>query len=92
MSGGPEDVVESTVCNKAEMDGWLVRKVQWPGRRGAMDHVFAKAGRIVWMEFKQRGKEPDALQQREIERWQKAGAEVYAVSRISEGLKILGIA
>jgi len=90
--GGPEDVIETTVCNKAERAGWLVRKVAWPGRTAAMDHVFAKGGRIVWIEFKQRGKTPNVLQAREIGRWMAAGAEVYSISSIHDGLKVLGLA
>jgi len=90
--GGPEDVVETTVCNKAERAGWLARKVAWPGRKSAMDHVFAKDGRIVWIEFKRRGVEPEVLQRREINRWLKAGAEVYVIDNIHDGLKVLGIA
>lgn len=91
MSGGPEDVIETTVCNKAEAAGWLVRKVSWPGRRGAMDHVFAKRGRIVFIEFKAPGKTPNLLQEREIARWRFAGVEVYWIDNIAEGLRILGV-
>lgn len=90
-AGGPEDVVETTVCNKAERGGWLVRKVQWPGRRGAMDHVFIKGGRVVWIEFKRRGKDAEPLQRREIDRFLAAGAEAYVISSIHDGLKVLGL-
>lgn len=92
MSGGIEDVIETTVCNKAERAGYLVRKVQWPGRRAAMDHIFAKNGRVVFIEFKTPGEEPDPLQKREIARWRKAGVEVYVIDNVAEGLRILGVA
>lgn len=90
-SGDPEDVIESTICNKAEMDGWLVRKCQWPGRRAAMDRMFAKKGRVLFIEFKAPGRAPNPLQEREIARFRKAGIEVYWFDNIAEGLRILGI-
>lgn len=34
MSGGPEDVIESTVCNKAMVAGWLVRLLTDYSRAG----------------------------------------------------------
>jgi hypothetical protein len=91
VNGGPEDIIESTVCNKAEASGWLVRKVSWPGRRAAMDRVFQKAGRCVWIEFKAPGEEPEPLQAREHKRWRDRGAEVYVIDSVSAGLKVLGI-
>jgi hypothetical protein len=91
-SGGPEDVIEATVCNKAEAAGWLVRKVSWPGRRAAMDHVFVRDGRTVWIEFKAPGKEPDELQRREIGRFLDAGADVYVIDNVRGGLRVLGLA
>jgi hypothetical protein len=90
-SGGPEDVIEATVCNKAEKGGWLCRKVSWPGRRGATDRVFAKSGRVVLMEFKAPGEVPDALQMREIGRWRAAGVEVHVIDNVAKGLMVLGL-
>ena len=91
-SGGPEDVIEATVCNKAEAAGWIVRKVQWIGRRKAMDRFFLKGGRIVLIEFKAPGKSPDELQQREIDRFADAGADVHVIDNVRSGLRVLGIA
>ncbi len=90
-SGGPEDVIESTVVNKAETDGWLVRKVAWPGRRAAMDRLFVKDGRTVWIEFKAPGEEPEPLQAREHKRFRDHGAEVHVVDNVRDGLRVLGI-
>lgn len=90
-SGGPEDVIESTVCNMAEKAGWLVRKVRWIGVVGAMDHVFAKGGRVVFIEFKASRKQPNVIQSREIARWRAAGVEVYWIDSIAEGLRILRV-
>jgi hypothetical protein len=86
-----EDVIEGTVCGKAEKCGWLVRKVMWPGRRGATDRLFLKDGRHVWIEFKDFGEDPSALQSNEIKRFREHGAEVYVVDNVRAGLRILGI-
>ena len=90
-SGGPEDIIESTVCNKAEAVGWLCRKVSWPGRRAAMDRLFVKEGRHVWIEFKAPGEDAEPLQSREHKRFRAAGAEVYVIDNVAAGLKVLGL-
>lgn len=83
------------MVNQATMGGWLARKVKWgvQGRRSAMDHVFVKDGRTVWMEFKRPGVvvDPDSLQGREHARFRKAGAEVYVVNSVAQGRRILGL-
>jgi hypothetical protein len=90
-SGGPEDIVERTVCNKAEAAGWLVRKVSWPGRRAAMDRLFLKKGRHVWIEFKAPGEPAEPLQVREHKRFRLHGAEVHVIDDVAIGLKVLGL-
>lgn len=92
-SGDPEDVIECTVVNKAEATGWIVRKVKWgqQGRRAAMDRLFLKEGRHVWIEFKAPGQVPDPLQAREHRRFRAAGAEVYVIDNVRDGLRVLGI-
>ena len=66
-----EDQIEIEVVNKAERAGYEVRKVQWIGRRGAMDRVFFGHGKCIWIEFKAPGKEPKGQQAREVERLRK---------------------
>ena len=92
-SGDPEDIIETTLVNKAEMGGWLVRKLQWGprGRRSAFDRIFVKAGRVVFMEVKAPGKEPEPLQAREHKRFREAGAEVHVIDNVRAGLKVLGL-
>lgn len=87
-----EASVELTVVMKAEKAGWFVRKNAWLGRRGGQDRVFIKDGRTVWIEFKDTGKEEQALQRRNREKMQAAGAECHVVDNIADGLRILGIA
>jgi hypothetical protein len=86
-----ESTVEKSVVGVAENDGWLSRKCQWIGRRGAPDRLFAKNGRFLFIEFKDRGEEPDIHQEREIKRMREAGIEVHVVDNIRDGLKILGL-
>lgn len=80
-----ESVIEGTVCGHAEMNGWLVRKLSWIGRRGAPDRLFMKGGRALFIEFKATGEKPDPIQVREIERMRKAGMEVHIIDSIEVG-------
>ena len=77
--------VEIPVCDHAENRGWLCRKLQWTGRRGGPDRLFAKAGRVVLVEFKRPKAGPRAQQEREIERLRKAGVEVHVIDSVEKG-------
>jgi hypothetical protein len=87
-----ERTIEMTVCGKAELAGWMCRKCQWVGRRGAPDRLFAKAGRLIFIEFKAKGQKLDPHQEREMHRLAMAGIEAYVVDSIDHGLEILGLA
>lgn len=86
-----ETAIEKFACDLAEKDGWIVRKMAWPGRRDAMDRFFLKAGRIVLCEFKKPGKAPKAGQADEIELFRAAGAEVYVCDNPLTILRHLGV-
>lgn len=86
-----ESSIEQTVCNVAENQGWFVRKCQWLGRNGAPDRIFAKDRRVVFIEFKDQGKEPEVHQEREIQRMLDAGLEVHVVDRVYVAYRILGL-
>ncbi|MER9680785.1 hypothetical protein NKJ23_15835 [Mesorhizobium sp. M0184] len=49
---------ELDVVAWAENNGWLVRKLQWIGRRSAPDRLFAGYGQLLLIEMKKRGKTP----------------------------------
>jgi hypothetical protein len=87
-----EKAIESPVVHRAEKAGWFVRKVCWPGRIGAPDRVFIKDGRVVWIEFKDRGKTLRLSQILEHDRMRAAGAEIHWCDNVFEALQILGIA
>lgn len=86
-----ESSLEEYVCELAEADGWVVRKLKWIGRRNGMDRFFLKNGRIVLVEFKRPGEEPRPGQAREIELFKQNGAEVYAVDNPMTALRLLGV-
>lgn len=88
--------VEKPICLWAEEDGWLVRKLQYPNRKGAPDRMFVKDGRVVFIEFKRpsSGKMKDMrseLQKREAERLIEADAEYHLIDNIEHACRVLGI-
>lgn len=86
-----ELAIEIPVVRRAEAAGWFVRKVQWVGRVGAPDRVFAKEQRIVWIEFKDTGQKPRLSQLQEHKRMREAGMEVHVCDTVSSALRVLGI-
>jgi hypothetical protein len=85
-----ESAVEMPVVRRAEMAGYYVRKVQWPGRRHAPDRLFARADRgTVFIEFKRPGESPRRGQTVEHERMRKAGIEVHVCDTATDALRIL---
>lgn len=57
--------------------GWMVRSLKWEGRRNAPDRMYAKEGRVVFVEFKRSEKEEvRAAQEREQEIMREYGLEV----------------
>lgn len=89
---GPEARVERTVCREAEDDGWLVRKVSFPGVNGAPDRVFGKDGRALFIEFKRAGRLPTKQQyRRHAELRVVFGFTVYHCDSIEMGRHLLAL-
>jgi hypothetical protein len=86
-----EETIERTVAGIAEHNGWITRKLQWIGRKGAPDRLFLSEGRAVFIEFKDPEGGLELLQEREIARLKWAGLEVHTVNNIMDGLRILGL-
>jgi hypothetical protein len=84
-----ESSIENAVCNYAKAHGWLVRKVQWIGRVGAPDRMFARSGRVVFIEFKAPGRPARPTQAREIERLRKEGIEAWLCDDAEAGISLL---
>lgn len=97
MAKQREDEIEGEVVYTAEGAGWLVRKMQYPGRRGAPDRMFVKfwhewqRARIVFIEFKRPGGKVRGIQSKEHERLRERGAEIYVVDSVARAKEILGI-
>ena len=88
--------IEETVCDVAKLNGWTVRKVSWPGRRGAPDRLFAKVSpcgkiRHVFIEFKRPGADPILRQSKEHIELRAAGFEVHTCDSINAAFRILEI-
>jgi len=78
-----EIALEKKATQYAISHGWFVRKLQWGGRRGAPDRLFARGGLAVFVEFKQKGKKPGKQQQREIDRMKEAGLWVIVIDDLA---------
>ena len=72
-----ENKIESWAIRHAEKAGYWCRKFKAPGRRSAPDRVFARRGRVFWVEFKATGEEPTELQAEEHRKMRAAGLTVY---------------
>ena len=81
MSKELEAEIEDDVVIFATSRGWLVRKMQYPGRRGCPDRWFFKGGRLVIIEFKREHRsERSGNQVREHQRFRDAGFSVHTIS------------
>jgi len=81
---GPEAKTERACVKLAEEDGWFAAKIRFLDRMGCPDHLFAKGGRIVLVEFKARGKVLEPHQQVMLWELQQAGIEVIVVDTVRQ--------
>lgn len=97
-----EIVLEEDGVEAAENAGWLVRKMQFIGRRGCPDRFFWKrrpkpcphcgtAGDLHMIEFKRKGKGPDGKQQREHDKLRGQGWPVHVIDTWEDFCKLLGL-
>ena len=83
-----EKDLEAKANRYAEKFGWWQRKFKSPGRRSAPDRIYARNGRVFFVEYKRYGKSPTELQAREHKKMRQAGLTVYVCDRWSEALAI----
>lgn len=82
--------IENPVVKRAQRAGYFVRKVQWVGRVGAPDRLFARKDRgQVYIEFKKPGGEARRSQREEHRRMREAGIEVHVCDNVHDALRIL---
>lgn len=85
-----EATLEGDMVAWAENNGWLVRKMQYVGRRGCPDRFFFRGGNLVIVEFKRPGRnKADPLQVREHKRYADAGWKVHLINDRDEAKRIL---
>jgi len=80
-----EAQIEKSIVRYAEGNGWLVRKIIYPGRKGCPDRMFIKDGRVLFVEFKRPGEKPRGTQKNEHARFRNHGVEVYVIDDIDVG-------
>ena len=86
-------VLESRVVSEtkkaAKAAGFEHRKVKYENRNGAPDSwFFAHGGRLIIIEFKAPGKEPEEHQMREIKKLCDMGFTVFVVDNVEFGKAI----
>lgn len=81
--------VQNPVIGYAKANGWFVRRLAWLGRVGAPDCVFAKAGIVLWIEFKDEDGDTSVMQDREHKRMLDAGMKLFVVSNVALGKVLL---
>ncbi len=88
---GPEAKIEDTVCKYAKRRGFYTRKFSSPAHRGVPDRLFISrtGGHVFFIEFKAPGKEPTALQLRELDEIRGRGGNAYWVDNALDGKKII---
>jgi len=75
---GKESNIEKTACRYARQAGFYVRKFSSPSCRGVPDQLFiSPKGEVFFIEFKAPGKEPTALQLRELKLIRKNKGNAY---------------
>ena len=81
--------VQTAAVRGARGRGWFARRYKGPGRRSHPDYLFAKAGVVLWVEFKLPGNEPTPLQRLEIAEMRSHGLTVYWVDDLQDFQAIL---
>ena len=72
-----EKDIESWAKVYARKAGWWARKFTSPAHRSSPDDIFAKNGRVFFVEFKRTGEHPTPLQLEEHKAMRAAGLTVY---------------
>lgn len=84
-----ERLIERKLVKYATATGWLSRKLSWIGRHSAPDRLFIGFGSILFVELKQKNKKPTPSQAREHELLRAAGARVYVIDSVADGIALL---
>ena len=78
--------IEKRVKDYARSKGFLAYKFTSPAHIGVPDGLFiSPVGFVIFVEFKQTGKKPTAMQQREIDRINQHGVLAMVVDSVEQG-------
>lgn len=77
--------IEKKVNKYAASLGWLVYKFVSPNRRGVPDRMYLRHGVAMFVEFKQTGKKPTALQAKEMRKLREHGFRVVVIDDVEQG-------
>lgn len=84
-----EREIERPATKIAVIRGWIEIKIEGANRNGWPDHLYVRAGRYVWIEYKAPDVEATTQQQRKHNLLRAQGAEVYVVDSLERALEIL---
>ena len=91
----PKHLLESDIENpskkKARAAGWWVRKFKAPKMSSEPDDIFAKNGRVFFVEFKAPGKKATEKQLKAHKEMREAGLTVYVCDNLELFDEILAI-
>lgn len=74
-----ESILKKNCTARLQKAGWIVKHLIQTNENGTPDTLILRAGRYIWIEFKQVGKEPRKLQEYRIIKLTEQGAEVRVV-------------
>jgi len=85
-----EKKIEKIVKQYARDKGWLAYKFTSTAHIGVPDGIFiSPKGRVIFCEFKQTGKKPTAMQQREIDRINQHNVLALVIDSVEAGKEMV---
>ena len=81
--------LESDIRDLAIRLGWICWKFVSPGIKGVPDRIFMRKGRLVFLEVKAPGEEPNRQQERRAREIRAEGFECYWVDNLEDARVIL---
>lgn len=86
-----ESDIEQRQRQDAEAAGWFVEKIMRTSRNGFPDRFYAKAGRVVLIEWKKPKGPIRKIQVVRVKQLRDHGVEVHVVDNIDDANRVLGI-
>jgi Holliday junction resolvase len=78
-----ESDIEKKCSQLSKNAGFITYKFVSPNNKAVPDRIFIKGGNVLFVEFKQKGKEPTKLQYKVISEMCLAGAKVFVIEDIA---------